>query len=232
MEALKRFLNTVKVILYRYFLTGLLVLVPLFLTIWIFQWGIETLDRWVPATYQPRNLFGFHIPGWGGILIGTIILAAGILTRNIVGRRVVHLAERILGAVPFVRGIYRLFKQVTQAVFSTDEGQFSRVVLVEFPRRGVWTPAFVTGAVRPPELKDRVSERLITLYVPTTPNPTGGYFLMVPESQTVNTNLSVDDAFKLHVSLGMVLPESMDGTGGDLPEPKTTVGAEPMPEKA
>lgn len=230
-EGLRRFYDTGKVIVYRYFLTGLISVVPVIMTIWIFQRGIDALDQWVPHAYQPQQLFGFHIPGWGGILLAALLILTGFLTRNFLGRWVVWMVDRFLNAVPLVRGIYRLFKQVLQAVVGSREkmSQFNSVVLVEFPRKGVWTLAFVTGKVQVKELQEEVSEPLISVYVPTTPNPTGGYFLLVPESQAVQTQYSVDEAFKMIVSLGIVLPLPAPGrTGGIVPLVEEKQAEEPI----
>lgn len=193
----------------KYFLTGMIVLGPIAMTLLVVQWIVGLIDGMIlgllPEFLHPKSIFGFHLPGFG--LLGTLVLvlAMGMLTANIFGRTLINSSERLLAHIPVVSGVYKLFKQMTDTLFSQDKSGFRKVVLLEYPRRGIWTLAFMTGVTRG-ELQRVTEQELVNIFVPTTPNPTSGFFLMVPATDVFELQMSVDDAFKLIVSGGMVVP--------------------------
>jgi uncharacterized membrane protein len=192
----------------RYLLTGLLVLVPIALTFWVLDFFVSSMDRvldWLPHEWQPRHLLGVHIPGFGVLLVVLLVLVVGTLAHNIIGRKVVEGWNRLLGRIPIVRGLYSTFKQVSDTLFSENGNAFREAVLVQYPRQGAWTVAFVTG--RPGgEVADLLPGDYVSVYVPTTPNPTSGFFLMLPRSDVKALDMSVDEALKYVISMGVVAP--------------------------
>lgn len=205
-SVLKRFLRK-KV--RRYFFTGLLVLVPVWLTIIVVRWIIGFMDgllvRMLPLKWQPEQLFGFPLPGIGVVLTLLLILLAGMLATNYFGNKLVRASEDLVYRIPLVKGIYTLFKQLADTVLSSDRQGFRKVVLIQYPRLGIWSIGFVTG-VSEGELQRVTERRVINIFVPTTPNPTSGYYILVPEEEATVLNMSVEEAFKLIVSGGMVSP--------------------------
>ena len=193
----------------NYFLTGLLVVVPLGLTYLVVRWIVTLMDRLLsnllPAAWQPDQLFGMPLPGLGLIATLLLILVIGLLTANIFGRKLVNFYERLVNKIPLVKGIYGLFKQVADTMLSRERGAFRKVVLLEYPRRGIWSVAFVTG-VSEGEVQEITDRRLVNLFVPTTPNPTSGFYLLVPEQDLIELTMTVEEAFKLIISGGMVTP--------------------------
>ena len=193
----------------KYFITGLLILVPLAITVWVLNLIIGTMDQsllLLPESWRPEALVGFHIPGLGTILTLLIIFITGLATRNFIGRQVVSLWEGLLTRIPVVKSIYSSVKQVSDTLFSSSGNAFRKAVLVQYPRQGSWTIAFLTG-VPGGEVKNHLQGDYVSLYVPTTPNPTSGFFLMVPRADTVELDMSVDEALKYIVSMGVVAPE-------------------------
>ena len=193
----------------KYFVTGLLILVPLAITLWVVNLIIGTMDQsllLLPNRWQPEALFGFRIPGLGTILTLLIILLTGLATRNFVGNQVVQWWEKIVIRIPVVNSIYSSVKQVSDTLLSSSGKAFRKAVLVEYPRRGSWTIAFVTG-VPGGDVKNHLSADFVSLYVPTTPNPTSGFFLMVPREDTIELDMNVDAALKYIVSMGVVSPD-------------------------
>lgn len=192
-----------------YFLTGLLVVVPIGLTFLVVRWIVTTMDRALmralPSAWQPDLLFGIKIPGLGLAATALLILLIGILTANIFGRSLVNFYERMLDKIPFVKGIYGLFKQVVDTVLSRDKGAFRKAVLIEYPRREIWAVAFVTG-ISEGEVQHVTSKRLVNVFVPTTPNPTSGFYILLPEDDIIELSMTVEEAFKLIISGGMVTP--------------------------
>jgi uncharacterized membrane protein len=205
-SVLKRFLRKK---LRRYFFAGLLVAVPVGLTIVVVRWLISLMDgllvRMLPLRWQPEQLFGFPVPGLGVVLTFLLILLAGLLATNYFGHKLVQASEKLVYRIPLVKGIYTLFKQVADTVLSSERQGFRRVVLIEYPRRGIWSIGFVTG-VSEGELQRITERRVINVFVPTTPNPTSGYYILVPEEDAKVLTMSVEEAFKLIVSGGMVSP--------------------------
>lgn len=207
----------------RYLIAGLLVWVPLGITLWVLHFLLTSLDQILlilPEALQPRSLFGFDIPGLGVVVAFVIVFGTGIVAANFFGQRLIRAWERVLGRVPFVKSIYSSVKQVSDTLLS-DKGQaFRKALLVEFPRPGSWTIAFQTG-VPAPAIAPWLSGEHVSVYVPTTPNPTCGYFLMLPRSQVRELDVTVDEALKYIISMGVVAPRAQarvaKGDAGALP---------------
>lgn len=198
----------------KYFITGLLILVPLAITFWVINSVIGTMDQsllLLPPEWRPENLLGRHIPGVGTILTLLIIFLTGLLTRNYVGNYVVAGWESLLNRIPIVNSIYSSVKQVSDTLFSSDGNAFRTAVMVQYPREGMWTIAFVTGAPSQ-QVQQHLTGEYVSLYVPTTPNPTSGFFLMVPKADVIELDMSVDVALKHIVSMGVVAPENHSAT--------------------
>ncbi len=191
----------------RYFITGLLIWIPLAITIWVLAWILGTLDSTmllVPYPWRPEQLFGFRIPGLGVILTVLIVLTSGVIGHNMIGQRLLRYWERLLSRIPVVKSIYNGVKQVSDTLFSSSGEAFRKALLVEYPRAGSWTIAFMTGQPGGDvanHLRDHIS-----IYVPTTPNPTSGFFLMVPRDAVIELDMTVDEALKYIVSMGVVPP--------------------------
>ena len=199
----------IKTKLQRCFLAGLVAVVPISLTILVVRWTIALMDqlllRFIPERYWPEALFGFAVPGIGLLATLLMILLVGMLVTNYFGRSLLHLSERLMGRIPLVKGIFSLFKQVADTVLSADRQGFRKVVLIEYPRRGLWSVGFVTGTSQG-EVQRVIDQRTINVFMPTTPNPTSGYYILVPEEDALELNMTVDEAFKLIISGGMVSP--------------------------
>jgi uncharacterized membrane protein len=194
----------------RYLIAGLLVWVPLGITIYVINWLVTTLDQTlllVPERLRPERLVGFHIPGLGVVLSFVILFVTGIIAANFLGQRVIQAWEAILGRIPFVKSIYSSVKQVSDTLLSDTGNAFRKALLVEFPRPGCWTIAFLTGTPADSVATHLDSEH-ISIYVPTTPNPTGGYFVMVPRASVRELDMSVDEALKYIISMGVVAPRA------------------------
>ena len=193
----------------KYFITGLLVLVPLFITIWVLTTLIHTMDQsllLLPASWRPKSLVGFEVPGIGALLTLGIIFVAGLVATNIFGQQLIALWESFLARVPFVKTIYSSVKQVSDTLFSDSGNAFRKAVLVQYPRQGSWTIAFVTGAPGG-DVVNHLHGDYISIYVPTTPNPTSGFFLMMPRADVIELEMSVDEALKYIISMGTVVPK-------------------------
>lgn len=192
----------------RYLVTGLLVWVPLGITIWVLELIVSTLDKTlllIPESYRPENVFGFPIPGLGVVLTLIILLITGIFARNFVGQQLLKGWDSILRRIPVVKSIYSGVKQVSDTLFSDTGQAFRKALLVEFPHPGSYTIAFMTGTPGG-ELVHRLPGDHVSVYVPTTPNPTSGYLVLVPRSRIQELDMSVDDALKFIVSMGVVGP--------------------------
>jgi uncharacterized membrane protein len=193
----------------RYLIAGLLVWLPLVVTVLILKFLIDAVDRsllLLPATLQPETLIGFRIPGLGFLLTGAVLLATGMVVTNLLGRNMVKLWEGLLARIPFVRAIYSASKQLTETLFSGSGKSFRKVVLVRYPHPGTWTLAFLTGDGMA-EANRKTGRDLVNIFVPTTPNPTSGFFLMVPREDMIELELPVDAGIKLILSAGAVAPE-------------------------
>ena len=192
----------------KYFITGLLILVPLAITLWVLNLILGTMDQsllLLPVAWRPETLIGFSIPGLGSILTLLIIFLTGVFTRNFIGRQVVSLWEGVLKRIPVVSSIYSSVKQVSDTLLSSSGNAFRTAVLVQYPRQGSWTIAFVTG-VPGGDVRNHLKGDYVSIYVPTTPNPTSGFFLMVPRAETIELDMNVDEALKYIVSMGVVAP--------------------------
>jgi uncharacterized membrane protein len=192
----------------RYLIAGLLVWVPLGITIWVLHFLLTSLDQILlvlPEAAQPRRLFGFDIPGLGVVLAFLILLLTGVVAANFFGARLITAWESVLGRIPFVKSIYSSVKQVSDTLLSSKGNAFRKALLVEFPREGSWTIAFLTGTPAASVAPYLPGEH-VSVYVPTTPNPTGGYFLMLPCAKVRELDMTVDEALKYIISMGVVAP--------------------------
>jgi uncharacterized membrane protein len=193
----------------KYFITGLLILVPLAITAWVLNLVISTMDQsllFVPERWQPRTLIGFDIPGLGTLLTIVIVFLTGLLTNNLVGNYVVKLWEKLLTRIPVVSSLYSSVKQVSDTLFSSSGNAFRKAVLIPYPHQNSWTIAFLTGAPGG-DVKNHLVGDYVSVYVPTTPNPTSGFFLMLAKKDVVELDMTVDAALKYIVSMGVVAPE-------------------------
>ncbi len=193
----------------RYLMAGLLVWVPLGVTLLIVAFLVDLMDqtlRLLPESLQPENFLGFRIPGLGAVLTAVIVFVTGMIVTNLFGMQLFNIGERILQRIPLVRSIYASVKQVTESMFSSGKS-FRKVVLVEYPRKGMWSLAFQTGTGAE-EVRDKTGRDVTNVFIPTTPNPTSGFFLMVPREDVIELDMSVDDGLKMLLSVGVVVPES------------------------
>jgi len=193
----------------RYLMAGLLVWAPIWITFLVIEFLLELFDRitnYIPSEYRPETWLGHHIPGIGLLIVLVILFFTGMFLTNVFGRYLINVGERILAKIPLVRSIYNGVKQVLHTMLSSSGNRaFSKVLLVKYPHSGTWTIAFQT-AITNGEVRERVGEDLVTVYVPTTPNPTSGYMLMVPIKDAIELKMSVDEALKLVISLGVIQP--------------------------
>jgi uncharacterized membrane protein len=192
----------------KYFITGLLVLVPLAITLWVLNLIVGTLDQsllLMPEKWRPQSLFGFTLPGLGTVLTLVIIFLTGLVTRNFLGNHLLRIWELLLNRIPVVNSIYSSVKQVSDTLLSSSGNAFRKALLVQYPRQGMWTIAFQTG-VPGGDVKNHLQGDYVSIYVPTTPNPTSGFFLMLPRAETIELDMSVDEALKYIVSMGVVAP--------------------------
>lgn len=192
----------------RYFITGLLIWVPLGITAWVVSLIAGAADqslRLLPAAIHPHNLIGFDIPGAGIFVTLVIIFITGLLAANFIGQRLVNWWERLLARIPVVNSIYNGVKQVSDTLFSSSGMAFRQPLLVQYPHQGAWTIAFLTGEPGG-DVVNHLKEEHVSVYVPTTPNPTSGFFLMFPKSQVIELDMDVDQALKYIISMGVVAP--------------------------
>ncbi|KGP64395.1 membrane protein [Legionella norrlandica] len=189
-----------------YLIAGLIVWLPIFVTIVVLRFIIEMLDgtlALLPTAYQPEQLLGVHVPGLGVLFSLILLLVTGVVATNFLGQRLVIWGESLLAKIPLVRSIYNTAKQVIHAIFSTNSQAFRKAVLIEYPRAGLWTIAFQTGTVIS-EIKNKSQEDMMSVFVPTTPNPTSGFMLMLPRQDAIELDISIEEALKLVISLGVV----------------------------
>ena len=192
----------------RYFITGLLIWVPLAITAWVVSLIAGAADqslRLLPAAIHPHNLIGFDIPGAGIVVTLVIIFITGLLAANFIGQRLVNWWEKLLARIPVVNSIYNGVKQVSDTVFSSSGMAFRQPLLVQYPHQGAWTIAFLTGEPGG-DVVNHLEGEHVSVYVPTTPNPTSGFFLMFPKSQVIELDMDVDQALKYIISMGVVAP--------------------------
>ena len=192
----------------KWLVAGLLVVVPVAITLSVLQWIIGTLDRTLlilPETWHPDRLIGVHIPGLGVLLTLGILLAVGAVVSNFVGMKLVTWGDALVARIPVVRSIYSSVKQVSDTLFAPGGNAFRKAVLLQWPRPDVWTIAFVTGSPSG-EVSQYLPGDYVSVYVPTTPNPTGGYFVIVPRKDVIELDMTVDQALKYIISMGVVPP--------------------------
>jgi uncharacterized membrane protein len=195
-------------LLRRYLVAGLLVWLPLGATVFVIRLLVGWMDQsllLLPQQFRPDNLLGFHIPGLGVVLSLLILLLTGLVAANLFGRKLVGLWEQLLSRIPLVRSVYSAVKQLVETMFADNGKSFRKVVLVEFPRRGLWTLAFLTSDEQG-EVQQATGRDVVSVYIPTTPNPTGGYFVLVPREDVRELDISVDEGLKLLLSMGAVNP--------------------------
>jgi uncharacterized membrane protein len=193
----------------RYLLAGLVVWLPIVVTFIVLRFIVEMLDQTIallPSAYHPDRLFGVHVPGFGVVLSLLIILLTGLIATNYFGERLVDLGERILARIPLVRSIYNATKQIINALFASNSQAFRKVLLVEYPREGMWSLAFLTGNPNDSVISAQIGEEMVSLFVPTTPNPTSGFLLMIPKREAIEIDMTVDEALKFIISLGVMQP--------------------------
>ena len=209
-----RFFHWLKSIIRGYFLAGLLVILPLGAVIFVISAILRLMDRAlgvIPQKFHPETYLPFKIPGLGLLLFIAIVLITGVLVKNYIGRRVVDFGEYMVSKIPLVRPLYGAVKQLILAIFGDTHDAFKRVVLVEYPRKGVYSLAFVTAQTSG-EIQEQMGAKTLSIFLPTTPNPTSGFFLVLPEEDTIPLSMSVEEAFKLLISGGVVEP------GGSAPQ--------------
>lgn len=197
----------------KYLITGVLVWLPIAVTIWAMSYIISAADKLInllPESWQPQHFWGFNIPGLGIVAATVVLFVTGVFAANVLGRRILGAWDSLLGRIPVVKSIYSSVKKVSESLLSDSSRSFKTPVLVPFPQPGIWTIAFVSGHI-PNKLKGSLpqDDDYISVYVPTTPNPTGGYYIMVKKSDVRELDMSVDQALKYVISLGMVMPDDL-----------------------
>ena len=192
----------------RYLITGLLISIPLVITIWVLKLVVDVLDQsllLLPQNLRTENWLGMHIPGLGAILTVAIVFGTGVFATNFFGAQLVELWHHILQRIPVVNSIYSSVKQISDTLFSSSGQAFRKALLVRWPHPGAWTLAFQTGTPGGEVLR-HIPPDCVSVYVPTTPNPTGGYFVIVPRNDVIELDMSVDQALKYIISMGVVPP--------------------------
>jgi uncharacterized membrane protein len=194
----------------RYIVSGLLIWIPIIATVVVVRFILDLMDRTfllLPMHLRPEAFFGLHIPGLGAVVAVAIVLFTGLLVTNFVGRTLVDWGEDVLQRIPFVRAIYGGVKSFSETLLSNSGNSFKKVLLVQYPREGVWSIGFQTASDLP-EISARTGVPQVCVFVPTTPNPTSGFIFMVPKSEAIELDMSVDAAMKMIVTLGVVTPQS------------------------
>jgi len=197
----------------RYLIAGLLVWLPLGVTIVVIKFLVDLFDRsllLLPHQYRPEVLIGVDIPGFGVLLSLTLILLTGVIVANFLGSRIVSIWESFLSRIPLVRTIYNAAKQISQAVFGSGDQTFQKVYLIQYPRAGLWTLAFQTSKLQGEAQGKTGMVEVVNLFVPTTPNPTSGFFIMASRREIVELDMKVDDALKMVISGGVIVPDIKD----------------------
>jgi uncharacterized membrane protein len=203
----------------KYLIAGLLVWLPVLVTVLLFRFLITLMDQTLillPLQIRPESLLGFSIPGLGLILTLLVLLVTGVLAANIVGRTMVSFGEKILKRIPVVRSVYSAAKNFSELVFSETGQSFKKVLLIQYPRKGVYSLAFQTSTALG-EVQDKTGKDMVCTFVPTTPNPTSGYIIILPKEDVIEMDMNVDEAFKMIVSLGVVVPSWSEDDLNDLP---------------
>jgi uncharacterized membrane protein len=194
----------------NYFLAGVIVVAPISITFFIVWQVVQVVDnnvgKLLPARYNPETYLPFSVPGIGVLLMVVLITLIGMFAAGFVGRTLMRTSERLLNRMPVIRSIYGTLKQIFETVFSHSSQSFREVVLIEYPRRGIWAIGFLTGTTRG-EIQERVEPKLLNIFLPTTPNPTSGFLLFVPKEDVLRLDMSVEDGIKMVISSGIVAPE-------------------------
>lgn len=196
----------------RYFIAGLLVIAPLYLTYYILSILVGFADHliaFLPKKFHPDTYLTFHIPGLGVIIAVLFLLLVGVFATNLFGRKLLHIWEGVLSRIPLIRTVYTGTKQFIETFFVTNRGGFRGVVLIEYPRKGIYSVGLVTGSGKG-EVQTLTQRKVLNIFLPTTPNPTSGWYMLVPEEDTIPLKMSVEEAFKLIISGGMVTPENAE----------------------
>ncbi len=198
----------------NYFISGLLFWVPLALSVIVIKFSLELINKLVPTKYIPETLFNLNtnFPGSGIVLVLIIILITGVIVSNFLGRKLVALWERILNKIPGFRNVYKVLKKVSDTVFNSSTESFRKAFLIQYPSKGIWVIAFQSGDYKG-EAESIIGEEMINLFVPTTPNPTSGFFVMMPINDAFELDMSVEEAFKIVISAGVVTPDSLNIKG-------------------
>jgi uncharacterized membrane protein len=194
----------------RYFITGLLIWVPLVITVWVLDLLVGTMDqtlRLLPPEWRTEGWLGVHVPGMGVLLTLVVVFSTGVFAANIIGQRLVRFWEGVLSRIPVVNSIYTGVKQVSDTLFRPGGEAFRKALLVQWPSPGMWTIAFLTGQPGG-DVANHLKGDYVSIYVPTTPNPTSGYFVMVPRASVVELDMTVDEALKYIISMGVVAPDA------------------------
>jgi uncharacterized membrane protein len=192
----------------KYFITGLLIWIPLVITAWVLATVVGTMDqslRLLPESLHPVNLLGFNIPGAGAVLTLLAIFLTGLVTANIIGQKLVRFWEGVLARIPVVKSIYYSVKQVSDTLFSGNGEAFRKVLLVRYPHPEAWSVAFQSGSPAP-QIGEMLKDEHVSVFIPTAPSPVNGFFFFVKKSETIELDISVDDALKYIVSMGVVPP--------------------------
>jgi len=203
----------------KYLIAGLLVWLPVLVTVLLFRFLITLMDQTLillPLQIRPESLLGFSIPGLGLILTLLVLLVTGVLAANIVGRTMVSFGEKILKRIPVVRSVYSAAKNFSELVFSETGQSFKKVLLIQYPRKGVYSLAFQTSTALG-EVQNKTGKNMVCTFIPTTPNPTSGYIIILPKEDVIEMDMNVDEAFKMIVSLGVVVPSWSEDDLNDLP---------------
>ncbi|MGB8275363.1 MAG: DUF502 domain-containing protein [Alphaproteobacteria bacterium] len=193
----------------NYLLAGILVTAPIGITVYLVWQFVSIVDGWVtpliPPRYNPQTYLPFEIPGFGLVVALLSLILVGALTANFAGRLFIHMSDRVMVRMPFVRGVYGAVKQIVETVFTNQSKAFRQVVLVEYPRPGLWAVAFITG-VTEGEIQEITEDQMVNVFLPTTPNPTSGFLLFVPRRDLIVLNMSVEEGIKMVISGGIVTP--------------------------
>jgi uncharacterized membrane protein len=185
---------------------GLIIWLPILVTFVVLRFIVDILDSTIallPQAYQPEQLIGMRIPGLGVVLSLFLLIVTGMVATNILGQRLMGWGEALLARIPLVRSIYNAAKQVIQAIFATNSQAFRKVMLVQYPRKGIWSIAFQTGMANS-EIASHTGGEMISLFIPTTPNPTSGFLIMVPKREVIELTMTIDEALKFTISLGVM----------------------------
>ena len=208
----------------KYFITGLLVWVPLGITLWVLHFLVSTMDQTLlllPEEFATERWLGIYVPGMGVVMTLAVVLATGLIVTNFLGQRVLLFWEGVLNRIPVVKSIYNSVKQVSDTLFSSSGHAFRKALLVQYPREGSWTIAFLTGQPGG-DVVNHLQGEYWSVYVPTTPNPTSGFFLMMPKADVIELDMSVDAALKYIISMGVVAPAG-NGRRNGKPPPESAV---------